>query len=403
MARLENRISSTANQMLQISWLKQNGSQIYIKEDFESIDVDYQMNFINQSLQLDWGLSYRYNNISFDQSMFLNSDKNIDELEQYGGLVQAQYNLIPHTLDFIIGTKLDHNDLTGWENQPSTKLIYKPTKDHLIWSAISKSVRTPSLIEFNNNFKISGTQVIDALGTSTGITEIDEYRVATHINGNDKVESENYVSYELGYRFTDNNWSIDFSSFYTDAKHVAVIAPSMFDDRFSPILALFQAGEVQQATRALTASEIGIDLISTGKTATNGIDVVLSWRPLSELSTELGYSYVDINYDLPLGTSPSIGFDSKNRQLLAKANYTTANGHTIFSTVRIENSSAYNTDSYVALDLSWNWQITPAWSTALSGKNLFAGSHIEYANTEETYTIPNYIDSCITFTIKTRF
>jgi len=43
------------------------------------------------------------------------------------------------------------------------------------------------------------------------------------------------------------------------------------------------------------------------------------------------------------------------------------------------------------------------WSTAISGKNLFAGSHIEYNNTRETYTLPNYIDECITFTISANF
>ena len=32
MARLENRISPDANQMLQVSWLKQSGNQTYIKE-----------------------------------------------------------------------------------------------------------------------------------------------------------------------------------------------------------------------------------------------------------------------------------------------------------------------------------------------------------------------------------
>ncbi|MEM5508004.1 TonB-dependent receptor [Pseudoalteromonas sp. AS71] len=403
MARLENRISPDANQMLQVSWLKQNGSQKYIKEDFESIDIDYQMNFIYQSLQLDWGLSYRYNSISFEKSVFLDSDKDLDSLQQYGGLIQAQYNFIPNTLDFIIGTKFDHNDLTGWENQPSARLVYKPIENHLVWSALSRSVRTPTLIEFNDNFTVNGTKVIEALGSSTGVTAIDEYRIATFLNGNDDVKSENYTSYELGYRFTDEKWSVDFSTFHTDAKHVAVINLNTHADQFLPALAFFQAGQFQQAALALTTTQIDLDLVSVGATTTNGLDAVISWHPLNTLSTELGYSYTRIDYDLPVGTTPSIGFDSTNRQLFAKANYTPLKNHNIFATLRVENSDAYNTDSYTTLDLTWNYQINPKWSTALSGKNLFAGSHIEYGNTRETYTIPNYIDECITFTIKATF
>jgi iron complex outermembrane receptor protein len=403
MARIENRISTNANQMLQISWLKQNGDQTYIKEDFESLDIDYQMNFIYQSLQLDWGINYRYNTISFAESVFLDSDKDLDNLKQYGGLVQAQYNFIPDTLDFIIGTKLDHNDLTGWENQPSARLVYNPKENHLTWGSISRSVRTPTLIEFNDNYKVNGTEVIDIIGVKTGIPEIDDYRIATFLNGNDKVKSENYISYELGYRYTNNNLSLDFSAFHTDATDVAAVKLNMQLEQFLPAVTFFQAGQFEQAAQSLTTTEINLDLVSVGKTTTEGFDIVLSWQPIDSISTELAYSYTNIDYNLPKGTVPSIGFNSSNRQIIAKANYTLFTDHTIFTALRVENSNAYETDNYTTLDLTWNWQINPTWAAAVSGKNLFAGSHIEYGNTRETYTIPNYIDKCITFTLTTKF
>lgn len=403
MARLENRISSVANQMLQISWLKQHGSQTYIKEDFESIDVDYQMNFIHQDLQLDWGLNYRYNSISFNQSVFLDSDKDFDNLEQFGLLAQAQYSVLPDTLDFIIGTKLDHNDLTGWENQPSTRLVYKPADQHITWAALSRSVRTPTLIEFNDNFKVNGTKVKDVTNFNSGFDAIDNYRIATYLNGNDKVKSENYTSYELGYRFIDDSWSLDLSAYHTDAKNVAVIDTNTHEEQFLPILALFNTGQIQQVSQALRLTRIDLDFVSIAKSTTKGFDLVATWQPINNLNTELGYSYTKYDYDLPPRVEPAIGYDSINRQVFAKASYTLFNNHNIFATLRTENSNAYNTDNYTALDLSWNWQFNPRWSIAFSGKNLFAGSHIEYANTRETYTLPNYIDECFTFTISTSF
>ncbi|GAA58390.1 iron complex outermembrane recepter protein [Pseudoalteromonas sp. BSi20652] len=402
MARLENRMSPDANQMLQLSWFRQDGNQEFINENFESIDIDYQMNFIYESLQLDWGLSYRYSKISFDDSLFLESDKDLDNLQQFGGLIQAQYNIIPDTLDFIIGTKFDHNDLTGWENQPSARLVYKPLENHLVWSAVSRSVRTPTLIEFNDDYKVDGTTVLEALGTSTGVKAIDEYTIATYLNGNDKVDSENYVSYELGYRFNDDYWSVDFSAFHTDAENIAVISSNTNPAQFLPALGLFQAGLFQQAAQALTSTRIDLDVVSVGETTTDGFDVVLAWQIMDKLSTELGYSYTKITYDLPSGTVPTIGFDSTNRQIFTKVNYSLED-HNIFATLRVENSDAYVSDNYTTLDLTWNYQITPTWSTAFSGKNLFAGSHIEYANTSETYTLPNYIDESISFSITANF
>lgn len=84
MARIDSRISTSANQMLQVSWLKQRGTEIYLKEDFESLDIDYQMNFIHNSLQLDWGLSYRYNDVVSKEGLLFNYDKGIEHLKQYG-------------------------------------------------------------------------------------------------------------------------------------------------------------------------------------------------------------------------------------------------------------------------------------------------------------------------------
>ena len=403
MARLENRISTRANQMLQISWLKQQGSQTYIEEDFESIDVDYQMNLIHQNLQFDWAVNYRYNSTSFKQGVFSNSDKDLDNLEQFGLLGQVQYDLLQNTLNFIIGAKLDHNDFTGWENQQSTRLVYKPTDQHLTWAAWSRTVRTPTLVEFNDNFKVEGTKVKDVIGTSTGFDSIDNFRIATYLNGNDKVTSENYISYELGYRFINNRWSLDLSAYHTDAKNFVVLDTNIHKEQFLPILELFNTGQIQQVNQALQLTKINLDFASIAKSTSKGFDLVATWQPINNLNAELGYSYTKYDYDLPPGALPAIGYDSTNRQLFAKVSYNFLNDHNIYATVRAENSDAYNTDNYTALDISWNWQLNSKWSVALSGKNVFAGSHIEYANTSETYTLPNYIDECFTFTISANF
>jgi iron complex outermembrane receptor protein len=124
---------------------------------------------------------------------------------------------------------------------------------------------------------------------------------------------------------------------------------------------------------------------------------------MDDLSSEVGYSYTKIDYDLPNATRPTIGYDSVNRQLFTKLNYQLSEQHSIFATLRAENSSTYNTDNYTAVDLTWNWKINNNWATAVSGKNLFAGSHIEYANTRETFTVPNYIDECVTFSVSATF
>ncbi|XQF91516.1 hypothetical protein ACOBV8_21975 (plasmid) [Pseudoalteromonas espejiana] len=84
------------------------------------------MNFITGDWQIDWGLNYRVNDISFADSIFINSDKDLQDLHQYGAMLQAQYNLIPDKLNIIVGTKIEHNDLTGW-GKPASGSFYLPT------------------------------------------------------------------------------------------------------------------------------------------------------------------------------------------------------------------------------------------------------------------------------------
>ena len=403
MTRVEHRLSDNANQMLQMSWLKQHGEQPYINEDFESIDVDYQMNFIIGALQVDWGLNYRFNDISFQDSIFINSDKDLEDLHQYGAMLQAQYSVIPDTLNLIVGTKIEHNDLTGWENQPLARFTYQPNSEHLAWGSISRSVRIPTLIEFNDNFRVNGQKISDVIGMQSGIAEIDQYHIATFLNGNDNVKAENYISYELGYRISKAEWSLDVSAFNTQADDVAVISLNPHVEQFIPALNFYLAGEVSQAFAALQTTSLDYDFVSVGETTTTGGDLLFSMQLMDDLSSEVGYSYTKIDYDLPNATRPTIGYDSVNRQLFTKLNYHLSEQHSIFATLRAENSSTYNTDNYTAVDLTWNWKINNNWATAVSGKNLFAGSHIEYANTRETFTVPNYIDECVTFSVSATF
>ena len=145
------------------------------------------MNFITGALQVDWGLNYRFNDISFQDSIFINSDKDLEDLHQYGAMLQAQYSVIPDTLNLIVGTKIEHNDLTGWENQPLARFTYQPNNEHLAWGSISRSVRIPTLIEFNDNFRVNGQKISDVIGMQSGIAEIDQYHIATFLNGNDNV------------------------------------------------------------------------------------------------------------------------------------------------------------------------------------------------------------------------
>ena len=60
---------------------------------------------------------------------------------------QDAISIAPNRLELILGTKLEHNDYTGFEYQPSARLAWTPAASQTLWAAASRAVRTPSRID----------------------------------------------------------------------------------------------------------------------------------------------------------------------------------------------------------------------------------------------------------------
>ena len=353
MTRLDHRINAESNQVIQASISSQRGDQLYLEDNFFMVDTDYQMNTSIDSVQFDWGVSYRYNTISILDNDYISSLNDIDSYNQFGGFIQAQFTLIPDKLKLILGNKSERNSFTGWEHQPMARALWTPYKAHVLWGAISQGVRVPSWLEYNS----SGLLI-----SSSGIR--------TEFIGNPDLEAEKSISEELGYRYMGKTWSTDISLFYTKARDVIVINPNIND----------------------TFTFIAFDFVSDAALKSYGGEAIFKWQPHVTLRTELAYSFTAYEYTLPLGTQVTVDDEPYLRQLSAKAHYSLTADHSLSAIYRIEEGDIYRTDDFSVLDLSWNWQVTPSVALLLSGKNLLYGKHQEYNNTSAIYTVATYIE-----------
>src|SRR2546430_15593104 len=57
------------------------------------------------------------------------------------------------TLKLTLGTKLEHNDFSGYEYQPTARLAWNPFRRQLLWGAISRAVRVPTRLERDINVR----------------------------------------------------------------------------------------------------------------------------------------------------------------------------------------------------------------------------------------------------------
>ena len=364
MTRLEHRISADSNQMLQASISSQRGEQRYYQDSFLISDIDYQMNTLINNIQFDWGVNYRYNDISLESSDYVFNIKNINSYNQFGGFVQAQFTLVPNQLKFILGNRSENNSFTGWEHQPMARLVWTPSAKHTIWSAISQGVRIPSLAEYNERLLLSSP-----------------YLIRTELIGNANINSEKSLSKELGYRYTANSWWVDLSVFHTASRNVLAVDPSV------------------NATNSL----IRLDFVSDLELTSYGGEAIVKWQVFEQLSAELGYSISTNEYDGSSDLIPALGNNSYLRQLIAKTNFSITNTHSFSAIYRIESGDAYSTDNFSVLDLSWNWQVSPSVMLSLTGNNLLYGRHLEHGSGDEIFTIGSFIEPSYLAKITAKF
>lgn len=153
-----------------------------LTDDLDTFDIDFQHHFhLAGWNNIIWGLGYRFTH-DVDRNApalaFLPAtlDRNL-----FSGFVQDQIRL-RENLFFTLGTKLEHNDYTGFEVEPSARLQWNVTPKQMLWAAISRAVRTPSRID--RDLRQPGP---------SGVLPILQ-------GGGSDFHSEDVIAYELGYR-----------------------------------------------------------------------------------------------------------------------------------------------------------------------------------------------------------
>jgi iron complex outermembrane receptor protein len=165
--------------------------------DLTTCDVDFQDRFpLFTWNRVVWGLGYRFTHDLVQNAPIVAFLPTTQDQNLFSGFVQDEVKL-RENLFFTLGTKIEHNDYTGFEIEPDVRLQWNITDKQMLWGAISRAVRTPSrydrdLYEPNPVY-------------------------GTFVAGNSEFESETVIAYELGYRAQlSRQVSTSISTFYND-------------------------------------------------------------------------------------------------------------------------------------------------------------------------------------------
>src|SRR5947207_618125 len=160
-----------------------------LQDDLDTYDLDFQYHFSwSARHKVAWGLGYRATRESDEDLSIVRFTPAVLNQSLYSGFAQDETSLA-RRLYLTVGSKLEHNDYTGFEFEPSARLQWNPQSTHLLWGAISRAVRTPS--RYDRDLTVP-SGLINAPPPFQFPT--------TDLRGAPDFISEKLLAYEVGYR-----------------------------------------------------------------------------------------------------------------------------------------------------------------------------------------------------------
>ena len=188
--RWNYRASQDSEVKVQSYYQKSRRNGAAVGEDRGTFDFDLQHRYaVRPDLELLWGLGYRNDRDDLHTNSvtaIFDTSKQTDDL--FSSFLQFDYRLSPSELHFIVGSKFEHNDYSGFEIQPNARLLWNSSEVGTLWLSVARAVRTPSLAESSIQFLVGQTE------TETGLPGL------IYAFGNEDFDSEDLLATEMGYR-----------------------------------------------------------------------------------------------------------------------------------------------------------------------------------------------------------
>jgi iron complex outermembrane receptor protein len=181
--------------------MAQNSALYQVRADMVDGEVQHRRQ-LSESNEMHVGGGYRWTTDSLRNGPFQFRDGT-----RGGALMNAvirdEHQLIPGRLTVSAGLRAEHNGYTGFEWQPSVRLLYTPSKTTAWWLAWSRAVRTPSRIE------------ADVEAVPIGFVHFQSNPVLLQVRGSDQFRSEQVGATETGFRLQRRQrWTVDLALFY---------------------------------------------------------------------------------------------------------------------------------------------------------------------------------------------
>jgi iron complex outermembrane receptor protein len=373
LGRLQHTFSPTSDYSLQFYYDSYAHNESMYSDSRHTLDLEFQHRFALQDRhEIIWGLGYRFghdhmagNQLSNGSTVINVNPASVND-QLFNGFIQDELTLIDNKLWLTIGSRFEHNDYSGFEGQPSAKIMWAPHNQHRLWAGISRAVRTPSRAEKGGSVL---TSVIPP--QALPFPPFGTPPVAVVAQGNTGFRSEEVITYEAGYRTSfSKSVSLDVTGFYNDYRDLRYALQAMPS---------FNGAYVTQP----------LDFTNQLGGKTYGIEIATIWQMLDWWRWDVNYSWLHTQLnDLPpaqTDISPQQRVSLRSALSPWQAIDLDFWFRYVDSNFSVGSFGETTINAYVTLDLRAAWRPIKDIELSLAGQNLLAPNHLEYVAENQTF------------------
>lgn len=361
LSRWDKTLSADSDFSLQ-SYYDYQQHEFFHRTNFHQFDLDFQ-HHLKLAARHDflWGGGYRFIQDHLSENAYYQYQPADRAYQLFSSFLQDEITLIPERLKFILGSKLEHNDFSGFQIQPNARLIWSPDSHHSVWAAVSKGVMTPGRSKQDLNVWLATEPPSEETGN-----------LPVKIAGQaslplEKYKAEEVIAYESGYRFQASKITADFTLFYNDYSRL-------------PLLMTGSPG--------FTVSGTGMPYILLPAGLTNGVkgytygsELSGTWQATHFWKLNLSYGYLDARFKRPDGSIHPFSDENPQNQFSLRSSFDILDNVELDLWLRyVDKLAAVNIKpvaGYTSLNLRFAYKPIPKLEFSLVGNNLLE-NHVEF-------------------------
>jgi iron complex outermembrane receptor protein len=364
LGRWNHTFSPHSDTTLQVYFDRTKRNNILEGEGVNTTDIDFQHHVGWGSRQdFVWGVGYRYSSYATNGSLTVSFVPASQGRQLFTSFLQDEITLKPDRLSLTIGAKLEHNDFSGIEFQPSARLAWNVTNNHMLWAGYSRARRTPSPSD-------RGLRIGLAAFPGRG-----GFPVLLTLLGSPNTVSENLDAFEAGYRAQLRaNISLDLATFYNRYGDLTTLEPGTPFVELNP-----------------PPPHLNVPLVFSNQMhgESHGLEMAVNWKVTNRWTLSPGYAFERIH----LHTSPTsqdttsvsvVEGNSPHVQAQLRSNFALPRGlEWNMSVYFVGRLPSQQVPSYTRLDTGITWRAYEHLAVSLVGQNLLKDHHLEANSSDQ--------------------